>query len=345
MHIVGCDFHPSWEQVAWLDTETGETGEQKLVHSAGEAERFYRQLPVPALVGLEATGNCHWLQDRLAELGHEVWIGDAAQIRASYVRKQKTDRRDAAHILKLLVEGRFPRLWVPDREQRDLRQLLIHRHKLVEIRARVKNGLQHLALNQGVQKKQRLWSQAGQQVLRALPLAPWAARRRQDLLGLLAALDQQIAPLDRAVAEAAQHSTNARLLMTQPGVGPNTALAFVLTIGEVSRFPRGKQVASYLGLIPREHSSAGRQKLGSISKQGNRMTRMLLVEAAHQAVRYDPEFRKQYLHRCHSMPKNVAQVAAARKLAVRLYWMLRTQKPHPEIVRIESSPRVPLVGP
>jgi len=344
MHIVGCDFHPSWEQVAWLDTETGETGEQKLVHSAGEAERFYRQLPVPALVGLEATGNCHWLQDRLAELGHEVWIGDAAQIRASYVRKQKTDRRDAAHILKLLVEGRFPRLWVPDREQRDLRQLLIHRHKLVEIRARVKNGLQHLALNQGVQKKQRLWSQAGQQVLRALPLAPWAARRRQDLLGLLAALDQQIAPLDRAVAEAAQHSTNARLLMTQPGVGPNTALAFVLTIGEVSRFPRGKQVASYLGLIPREHSSAGRQKLGSISKQGNRMTRMLLVEAAHQAVRYDPEFRKQYLHRCHSMPKNVAQVAAARKLAVRLYWMLRTQKPHPEIVRIESSPRVPLVG-
>jgi hypothetical protein len=74
------------------------------------------------------------------------------------------------------------------------------------------------------------------------------------------------------------------------------------------------------------------------------MMRMLLVEAAHQAVRYDPEFRKQYWHRCHSMPKNVAQVAAARRLAVRLYWMLRTQKPHPEIVRIESSPRVPLVG-
>jgi transposase len=344
MIIVGCDFHPSWEQVAWLDTETGETGEQKLVHSEGDAERFYRQLPAPALVGLEATGNCHWLQDRLAEMGHEVWIGDAAQIRASYVRKQKTDKRDAAHILQLLVEGRFPRLWVPDREQRDLRQLLIHRQKLVEIRTRVKNGLQHLALNQGVQKKSRLWSRAGLEVLRALPLAPWASRRREDLLGLLRSLEEQIRPLDRAVAEAAQHNPNARLLMTQPGVGPITALAFVLTIGDVGRFPRGKQVASYLGLIPREHSSAGRQKLGAITKQGNRMMRMLLVEAAHQAVRYDPEFRKQYWHRCHSMPKNVAQVAAARRLAVRLYWMLRTQKPHPEIVRIESSPRVPLVG-
>ena len=344
MMIVGCDFHPSWEQVAWLDTETGDTGEQKLVHVDGEAQAFYRRLPVPSLIGLEATGNCHWLIDLLHDLGHEVWIGDAAQIRASYVRKQKTDKRDAAHILKLLVEGRFPRLWVPDREQRDRRQLLIHRQKLVEIRARVKNGLQHLALNQGVQKKARLWSKAGLETLRGLPLAPWASRRRQDLLGLLHALDQQIEPLDRAVTEAAEQDTNARLLMTQPGVGPITALAFVLTLGDVTRFPRGKQVASYLGLIPREHSSAERQKLGSITKQGNRMMRMLLVEAAHRAVRCDPEFRKQYLHRCHCSPKNVAKVAAARKLAVRLYWMLRTQTGYPEIVRTESSPRVPLAG-
>jgi transposase len=115
-------------------------------------------------------------------------------------------------------------------------------------------------------------------------------------------------------------------------------------MGDVSRFPRGKQVASYLGLIPREHSSGGRQKLGAITKQGNRMLRMLLVEAAQTTVRLDPGFRKQYLHRCHQKPKGVAKVAAARKLAVRLYWMLRTQTGYPEIVRIESSPRVPLVG-
>jgi len=342
--IQGCDFHPSWEQVAWLNMETGETAEQKLVHGEGEAEGFYRGLAAPALIGLEATGNCHWLLDLLRDLGHEVWVGDAAEIRASYVRRQKTDKRDAAHILKLLVEGRFPRLWVPEREQRDLRQLLIHRHKLVEIRSRVKNGLQHLALNQGVQKKQRLWSAAGQQALRELPLQPWASRRREDLLGLLGALSRQIAPLDRAVAEAAQQNPQARLLMSQPGVGPITGLAFVLTIGDVSRFARGKQVASYLGLIPREHSSAGHQRLGAISKQGNRFLRMLLVEAAQSAVRCDPEFRREYQHRCHSKPKNVAKVAAARKLAVRLYWMLRTQQARPESVAIESSPRVPLVG-
>ena len=314
------------------------------MRARGEAKQFYEQLAAPVLIGMEATGNSQWFIELVEDLGHEIWIGDAAQIRASYVRKQKTDKRDAAHILKLLVEGRFPRLWTPDREQRDLRQLVLHRHKLVLIRSRVKNELQHLSLNKGMQRKRRLWSQAGQQLLRELPLKKWAACRREDLLGLLTMLDEQIGKLDGAVQHAAEENPQSKLLMTQPGVGPNTALAFVLTIGDVGRFPRGKQVASYLGLIPREESSGGRQKLGVITKQGNRMLRMLLVEGAQAAVRYDPQFRKEYLHRCHKKPKAVAKVAAARKLAVRLYWILRTQRPYPDIVRIESSPRVPLVG-
>jgi transposase len=344
MMIIGCDFHPSWQQVAWLESETGETGEGKLLHARGDAKRFYEQRSGPVLIGMEATGNSQWFIELVEDLGHEIWIGDAAQIRASYVRKQKTDKRDAGHILKLVVEGRFPRLWTPDREQRDLRQLVLHRHKLVEIRSRVKNELQHLSLNKGMQKKRTLWSQAGQKMLRELSLKPWASCRREDLLGLLQMLDEQVGKLDTAVKEAAEANAQAQLLMTQPGVGPNTALAYVLTIGDVSRFRRGKQIASYLGLIPREESSGGRQKLGAISKQGNRMLRSLLVEAAQIAVRFDPQFRKQYLHRCHQKAKGVAKVAAARKLAVRLYWMLRTQTGYPEIVRIESSPRVPLVG-
>ena len=198
-------------------------------------------------------------------------------------------------------------------------------------------------MNQGMQKKKRLWSEAGQLALRELPLAPWASRRREDLLKMMSELDTKIDLLDHAVAAAAQKDEKARLLMTQPGVGPITAMAFVLTMGDVSRFQRGKQVASYLGLIPRERSSGGQQWCGSISKQGNAFLRMLLVEAAGSVVRYDPEFRKEYLHRCHTKKKGVAKVAAARKLAIRLYWMLRTNTAYPEIVRVESSSRVPLV--
>jgi transposase len=344
MLFIGCDFHPSWQQVCWLDKETGETEEHKLVHTPGEAERFYRQFPAPALVGMESTGNCQWFVDLLTKLGHEVWTGDAAKIRASDSRQQKHDRRDARLLLQLLAEGRFPRIWTPSSEQRDQRQLLIHRHKLVRLRAQVKNELQHLALNQGVQKKRRLWSEAGQKALLELPLRPWASRRREDLLSVKRMLDRPIAELDQALAQAAAQNEQARLLMTQPGVGPVTSMAFVLTMGDVRRFPRGKQVASYLGLIPREYSSGGHQRLGSISKQGNRFLRMLLVEAAQVAVRCDPDFRNEYLHRCHTKAKGVAKVAAARKLAIRLYWMLRTNTGYPEVVHVESSPRVPLVS-
>jgi transposase len=273
----------------------------------------------------------------IERLGHEIWIGDAAQIRASYMRKQKTDKRDAAHILKLLAEGRFPRIRVPDAEMRDQRQLLIHRHKLVQIRTRVKNELQHLMMNRGVQKKYKLWSVRGRAELEQLPLQQWAGRRREDLLSLLKMLDQQIEHMDQAVAVAAQQNDRARLLMTQPGVGPVTALAFVLTIGDVKRFARSKQVASYLGLIPRESSSGGKQRMGAISKQGNRLLRVLLVEAANSAVRFDPEFRKEYAHRCHQKHRAVAKVAAARKLAVRLYWMLRTQTPYPKVVTSRAA--------
>src|SRR6202790_373877 len=308
MVLIGCDFHPSWQQVCWLNQETGETEDVKLAHEPGATEKFYRQFSVGARIGMEATGNCQWFLESLAKLGHQVWIGDAAKIRAS-----------------------------------DARQLLIHRYKLVRIRAQVKNGLQHLAMNQGVLRKRKLWSVAGQQTLRELALAPWASRRREDLFKMMKELDAKIVLLDQAVETAAEQDERARLLMTQPGVGPITSLAFVLTMGDVSRFPRGKQVASYLGLIPREYSSGGHQRLGSISKQGNTFLRMLLVEAAQGAVRYDEIFRNEYLHRCHSKPKGVAKVAAARKLAIRLYWMLRSSTKYPEIVHVESSSRVPLV--
>ena len=182
MKIIGCDFHPSYQQIAMLDQETGEWTERKLLHADGQAQRFYESLRGPVRVGMEAEGHSQWFERLLEKLGHELWVGDAAQIRARAVRQQKTDGRDAAHLLELLRRGDFPRLWVPSWEERDLRQLLVHRVKLVRMQTQMRNQLQALALNQGLQKKGKLWIQAGREQLRALDLAPWAAKRRDDLL-------------------------------------------------------------------------------------------------------------------------------------------------------------------
>ena len=327
MKIIGCDFHPSYQQIAMTDTETGEVTERRLIHARGEAEKFYGGLEGAVMVGIESTGSTQWFEALLSRLGHGYRIGDAKRIRAAETRAQKHDRRDAELMMTLLLQDRFPAIWVPSVEQRDTRQLLQHRHKIVGMRRSVKNQLQHLALNQGLQRKSKLWSKAGQEELTALPLLPWADLRRRELQRMLQELDRQIAPLDGAVQQAAAASPEAALLMTHPGVGPVTALATVLILGPVSRFARGKQVGSYLGMIPKEHSSGDRrQRLGSISKQGSTLLRSLLVEAAQSAIRCDTELGRQYRRMAHRKHRSVAKVAIARKLAVRLYWMLRTGK-------------------
>src|SRR5208337_1928594 len=239
------------------------------------------------------------------------------------VRKQKTDRQDAQLLLQLLMEDRFPRIWLPDAENRDLRQLLWHRHRLVQIRTRIMNQLHVVALNEGVRRKQALWRPAGRRELESLVLAPWANRRRQDLLDLLDQLTPMIQELSRALEEEVESRPVARRLMTHPGVGVLTALAFELVIGTPERFHCGKQIASYVGLVPTEESSGDRRRLGHISKQGNSLVRFLLVEAAQVTVRSQPQWRSKFFHLAMRRGRKIAKVTMARKLAVHLYWMWR----------------------
>ena len=247
-------------------------------------------------VGMEASGQARWFERLLSELHFELWIGDAAEIRTKRVRKQKTDRQDAQLILQLLLEDRFPKIWVPSWENRDLRQLLWHRHRMVEARTRIMNQLQSVALNEGLRWKKRLWREHGRQQLEAFRLAPWASRRRRDLLELMDRLNPTIAELTQAIEREVEKCPHAKRLMTHPGVGALTALAFVLIIGQAERFACGKQVASYLGLVPLEDSSGNRRRLGHITKQGSSMMRFLLVEAVQVTVRSVPEWRSKYLH-------------------------------------------------
>lgn len=339
MLIIGLDYHPSFQQIALVDTETGECGERRLMHSDGAAEGFYRglkQSEVQVRIGMEATGHARWFERLVAELGFELWIGDPARIKAKRVRKQKTDRQDAQLLLTLLVEDRFPRVWVPSPENRDLRQLLWHRHRLVQMRTRIMNQLQAVAMNEGLRRKKALWSPSGRKQLQSFLLGTWASRRRQDLLQLIDQLNPTIDELTAAVEKEAEKLPEALRLMTHPGVGPLTALAFVLIIGTPQRFQCGKQIGSYLGLIPCEDSSAGHQRLGHISKQGNSLLRFLLVEAAQVAVRLDPDWRRRFLHLAIRRERRIAKVAMARKLAVRLFWMWRKGWDYQQLLQFGS---------
>jgi transposase len=264
-------------------------------------------------------------------------VGHPAKIRKAETRKQKHDRRDARLLLKLLAENRFPSIWMPSTEQRDLRTLLRHRHQWVRMRTRVQNTLQAMALSNGLRRGHSLWSPAGRQALEALPLAPYAHQRRAALLTLYPRLQESIDHLDQQVGEQAWQRPQARRLMTHPGVGPVTALATEVFLGDPLRFVDGKAVASYIGMIPSEHSSGERQRLGALSKQGNALVRYLWCEAAMHAVRHDPELKRFYKHKLVQKGVGKARIAAARKLGIRLWIMLRDRIDYEEFCRRGQS--------
>lgn len=333
MKIIGVDLHTRQQTIAMLDDQTGELVERELDHAGNQVREFYSALPKPVLVGIEATGSMHWFLQLLAELAIDFRVGHPAKIRAAEPRKQKNNRRDARLILTLLAENRFPAICMPSPEQHDLQVLLRHRHQFVRMRTRVQLCLQALALSRGLRRGSSLWTPEGQHTFRTWPLPPHATEQRDTLLALYPQLQESIDHLDHQVETQAQLRPQARRLMTHPGVGPVTALATEVFLGDPRRFADGKAVASYIGMIPREYSSGRHQRFGKLSKQGNSLLRFLWGEAARHAVRRDPQLQRFYRRKLVQKGMGKALVAAARKLGIRLWIMLRDQIDYTEFCR------------
>lgn len=331
--VIGCDLHSRFQQVAVLCLETGEVGEYRLEHEGDQVRQFYGQWREPVTVAIEATGYSVWFAALMAELGHQLRVGDAGQLRAMDPRRQKTDRRDAALLAQVAATDRFPEIWVPDPARRDLRHLLLHRHRLVRARTQMKNNLHAIAMNYRLCRKRALFTAQGRAQLQALPLSGYERWRRDELLELEQLLAAKVLEADRELGKALAAWPEARQLMSHPGVGEVTALAWVGFIGNAGRFPASAQLCSYLGLAPSEASSGGRQRLGSISKQGNAFLRFALVEAAQTAVRRDVALGRWYRRLAAAKGRSRAKVAVARKLAVRLYWMSVRSVAYPDCLK------------
>lgn len=340
MKIVGCDLHARQQSIAMVDTETGELTEKRLMHEGNAVRDFYAALEGPVVVGIEATGAMQWFLELLEELGIECRVGHPAKIRAAETRKQKHDRRDAEVILDLLVmKDRFPDIWMPSTEQRDLRTLLRDRHQWVKMRTRLQHTLQAIALNHALREGRALWTAAGRRALQDLALPPYTDQRRDESLSLYTQLEKRIQQLDQQVEREARQRPQARRLLTHPGVGPVTALATEVFLGDPHRFAGANQVASDIGMIPCEHSSGKRQRLGKLSKEGNSLLRYLWTEATLHAAVKDPELKRFYRRKLVQKGMGKARVATARKLGIRLWIMLRDEIDYEEFCRRGKLPQ------
>ena len=342
---IGVDFHARQQTLCYLKTETGELVISELQHQHKEQVRaFYQQFQGPVIVGLEASGYSPWFEAMLEQLGYEVWLGHATEIRRRARWRQKNDRRDAELIWDLMVHHEFPRLHRPAFPSREVLRMLRYRQKLIKLRTMAKNSLQAIALQAGLAKGPQLFTAAGQEEFRAAALSPVLHWQRAHWLELLRPLNQQV--LETMVWFKAQSKDDPCVarLRTHPGLGLLTAVCVVHTLQPVSRFRNARKVAAYAGFDPVERSSAERQRFLGISKAGSRLLRYLLVEAAQTAVRYDEDLKRFYKRLAQRRGRPKAKVAAARKLLIRAYIMLRDEIDYAEFRRRAVAARLARPG-
>lgn len=331
---IGVDFHARKQTVSYLTTESGEIQQLELDHEKDNVRGFYSQFKDQEVkVGFESSGYAAWFEELLEELGYEIWVGHAGVIRQWARRRQKNDRRDADLILELMMRGEFPRLHRYTRESREVLQQLRYRQRLVKMRTMVVNSLTFLAATRAVSLRGRLQSQRGQARLRAIPLPAPLAEQREEQLQLLSELQARIATVEQWLKSRGAADARVQKLQTHPGIGLLTGLALVATLELLERFANSRKVTAFVGFDPVEDSSGARQRIGSISKQGSRLLRLLLVEAGQVAARHDQElgqvYRRVALRRGHAK----AKVAVGRRLLVRAYIMLRDDIDYAEFCR------------
>jgi transposase len=336
----GVDFHARQQTICYCDSAGGEIRLHELSHEQDDVRGFYSAFAGEVVVGIEASGYSTWFVELLEGLGHRILIGDASEIRRLAKRRQKNDRRDASLILDLLLRGEFPQVHRPPFESREVLRLLRYRHKLVQMRTRAKNSLQALAFSAGSAGRSRLLSREGRERFLRLPMSEAMGRQRAEWLSLVDELNARIKSVDAWLDQKAKRDERVMRLQTHPGIGLLTSLALVHALEPVSRFDGGRKVAAYVGLDPMEYSSGDKQRFGSISKGGSRLLRYLLVEAAQITVRRDEGLKSFYLRLLRRRGAQKAKVAAARKLLIRGYILLRDGIDYAEFLRrgVEARP-------
>jgi transposase len=338
---IGVDFHARQQTVCSLKTDEGVVNTHNVKHQdKNEVRAFYQQFSGRVIIGIEASGYSPWFEQLLEELGHEVWLGDATEIRRRARWRQKNDRRDAELILDLLVHDEFPRLHRPSAQSREILRMLRYRQKLIKIRTMGKNSLQALALQSGLAKRSHLFTKTGQQELRTAPMSPAMQWQREQWFQLLEPLNERLVETMLWLKQQSQDDARIKLLRSHPGIGLLTSLCVVHTLWPVSRFRNQRKVAAYAGLEPMERSSAERKHFLGVSKAGSRVLRYLLVEAAHTAVKKDDDLKCFYQRLATRRGRPKAKTAAARKLLIRSFIMLRDEIDYAEFRRRAVAARL-----
>jgi transposase len=331
---VGIDLHRRTSHVAAFDEQALELLSRRVRNDPEALRALFAELGGEARVALEAAFGWEWLADLLEGEGIELRLAHPRHTKAIAAARVKTDAVDARTLAQLLRGDLLPEAYVAPRELRELRELLRHHIGLTRLRTALKNRVHALLARQGVQhRRAELFGPQGRRFLGDLALPEPTRRRLESLLALIADFERELAAVKREIQADAKDDPRVAVLTQIPGVGAFIALLVIAEVGEVTRFPSARHLASWAGLTPRVRNSGERVRLGAISHQGSPHPRWGLVQAAQTAVRAEGPLKTTYERIKRRRGNKVAKVAVAREILTLCYYGLRDG----EIRRLDAA--------
>jgi transposase len=324
MNSVGIDLHRKRSHVAALDEHGAELLSRRIVNDPETFIGLLEGLDGESKIALEATYGWEWLAELLEDAGYEFHLAHPLRTRAIAAARVKTDSVDARTLAELLRADLLPEAYVAPRPLRDLRDLLRQRVVLTNMRSGLKNRVHALLARHGVQQPHAdLFGRAGREFLEQLELREEPRRRLEALLRLIADFDREVAALSAEIDQRARRDRRVRVLTQIHGVGPYTAMLILAEVGDVARFPSARHLCAWAGLTPTVRSSDGRARLGHITRQGSRVLRWALVEAAQKTTLSGGPLRESFERIARRRGRKIAKVAVARKILTLCYYGLR----------------------
>jgi len=324
---VGLDYHKRYTVATQMDQQGVILGQVRLKNDPDSLRTFASSLPPGSKIALEATEGWYYFYEMLESYCPEFYLAHPLKTRAIAEARIKTDKIDSTILAHLLRANLLPTSYIPPREIRDVREILRYRASLVSLRTAIKNKVHAILSKNGVVMT---YSDVfGKKALRSLELLPLRKCYQQELQGYLQCIDtlkRLITEVIETIKRLAEESPQARLLITIPGISYYSSVLILSEIGDIGRFPSAKKLCSYAGLAPRVHSSGGKTRYGSITKQGSKWLRWILVELSHHFIKGSPRLKFLYARIARSHGRNAARVAVAREMLKIMYVMLRDNR-------------------
>jgi transposase len=337
MKFISLDAHKRYSYLACVDPETKFFHEAKIEHERGAIRKGLEPLKPGTIVALEAMGNWYWIADEIEAAGFVPKLVNPRQAKLLMGMTNKTDKLDARGMNRLQQAGVLPTVWIPPKELRDQRELIRCRTSLVRLRTQMKNRVHANLAKYGLSSGEvtDLFGKNGREVLgRLMEDLPTETKLSTSLMvEEIGRLDAVVASLEKRIGEVVQPTKEIKLLTSLPGVGPVLSVVIGLEIGDVSRFPRSANLASYAGTTPRVKSSGGKTRYGRLRNDVNRTLKWAFIEAANCACRIHKRHPYRHTSKLYRRVKEkrghfVAIGAVARHLAEATYWMLKKGVPY-----------------